>query len=145
MTGFKARSSLLLLAIGTEVDRISAWNNPTDDPGRRLPLTNQYRYEYFVILSFAYFLIPSSSLYAKGVIKDQVWVSASRCAWKVCPSLAVHLVNRFKATAFLKNVRKLVMAGPSVCYLIPEAARFLIQDGSGRCIYFIIYIFHNWA
>ena len=78
--GLDERWKLLRLLLGSEVDRIATWHNPLQLPYRSLP------HEHFFSLHAAESVSPVDPI---------TWLAAVETAWKINPSLALHLPNRF--------------------------------------------------
>ncbi len=106
--GIESKRKLILLLVGNELDRISAWNNPQNIKSKQIPGVSDYS---------AY---PIVSKYA---IESYVEV-----AWEVSPDLAVHMGSRFSSPAVKETLELLVLERTEEVINVPEAVRYLLTE-----------------
>lgn len=102
---FAQRRDLLILLVQDELNRLKVWNNPLNDSGRGSPPGDVGR-----------------------GISDIKWSELTLLAWKVNPSVAVHMIKRFKAPAVRRNVAQLVRAYPSRVADCADALDLMVED-----------------
>eukprot|EP00741_Cyanophora_paradoxa_P019401 tig00021127_g18729.t1 len=107
---FERRRQLVLLLVGHEVDRISAWRNPQNKPGMQLK--------------------DERSFTADRAIAPQQWSEMLRTAWQASPRLAVHLALRFPSAPLRPELEGLIKARPDLVTSVPEAIPFLVTEAN---------------
>ncbi|KAJ7709476.1 hypothetical protein B0H17DRAFT_1155491 [Mycena rosella] len=94
----------LKLLVENEIFRLSVWANPTNDPKR------------------------GTDHIERGLMEAS-WAAMVRTVWQIDPTIAVHLPERFKGYAAVRNeVTKLVRSTTRDVLDTPEALPFLLGD-----------------
>ncbi|CAK5277296.1 unnamed protein product [Mycena citricolor] len=94
----------LKLLVENEIYRLTVWANPTNDPKR------------------------GSDHVERGLLEAS-WASVVRQVWDIDPAIAVHLAERFKSYAVVRNeLTKLVRTHSRDVLGTPEALPFLLGD-----------------
>lgn len=100
------RCDLLQLLVEDELSRLSVWNNPLGEPSRGQ--------DYAGTLS-------------RGMT-DAKWAFMVNLAWKVNPSIAVHMIKRFKTQVVRQEVAELVRKQPARVADCADALELLAED-----------------
>ncbi|KAF7295444.1 hypothetical protein MIND_01084200 [Mycena indigotica] len=94
----------LKLLVENELNRLSVWANPVNDPKR------------------------GSDHVERGLFEAS-WATMVRTVWQIDPAIAVHLPERFKSAVVVRNeVTKLVRSTTRDVLDTPEAIPFLLGD-----------------
>lgn len=102
------RRQLILLLVGNELARISAWNNPYNRQKKQVTGANEFS---------------SRELGKKFSLEFMVEV-----AWSVNPEIAVHMRSRFPIPEVEAVLRRLVLAKTQEVTHIPEAVKYLLTE-----------------
>ncbi|TDL24976.1 atypical/PIKK/PI4K protein kinase [Rickenella mellea] len=106
VTRLKNVNRLLRLLVDNEIYRLRVWSNPMNDPKRG---------------------VDHVGFTERGMVED-TWIGVIRAAWKVDPSIAVHLTERFKHPIVEREVGRWVRAHTRDVLSIPEALNFVLGD-----------------
>ncbi|GAM24534.1 hypothetical protein SAMD00019534_077090 [Acytostelium subglobosum LB1] len=102
--------NLILLLVGNELERMSAWNNPINRLSQQIPEQ----------LKFSYDNLPKS-------IKS-TWKEYLVSAWKINPRLAIHFSTRFPQTKIRRILSEMVVKNTKSVLNIPEALPLLVTE-----------------
>lgn len=109
------KRQLLLLFIGNEIERLSAWLHPISDQMEAEGELDQY---------------------LKNIINDarsdqKHMKETTKFAWEISPQMAVHLATRFKAHSAVRNtLQDLIRAHPELVSHMPEVLSLLLNTES---------------
>ncbi|EGG17773.1 phosphatidylinositol 4-kinase [Cavenderia fasciculata] len=106
----RKRRNLILLLVGNELERMSAWNNPIN----RLTLQIQEQ------LKFSYDNLPKNM--------KSSWREYLVSSWRIDPRLAVHFSARFQLAKIRRILSEMVVKNTKAVLNIPEALPLLITE-----------------
>ncbi|OCF44647.1 phosphatidylinositol 4-kinase [Kwoniella heveanensis CBS 569] len=101
------RVKLLQLLIENEIQRLSVWCNPTNEPGRPN--------------------VPAVGNLERSTTGDE-WTRLVGKAWKLFPAMAIHMGERFKNAPVQAEISRRVKTDPGAVIDVPEALHFLLGD-----------------
>lgn len=104
----ESKRKLILLLVGNELERISAWNNPQNVKSKQIPGLNEFA---------------ASLTLSKYSLESFVEV-----AWEVSPDLAVHMGSRFCSPLVKQTLERLVLERTEEAVAVPEAVRYLLTE-----------------
>ncbi|KAJ7085721.1 hypothetical protein B0H15DRAFT_846088 [Mycena belliarum] len=104
VTKLRSLNNPLKLLVENEIFRLTVWANPTNDPKR------------------------GTDHVERGLLEAS-WAAMVRTVWEIDPAIAIHLPERFKSYAVVRNeVTKLIRSTPRDVLDTPEALPFLLGD-----------------
>ncbi|EGC30157.1 hypothetical protein DICPUDRAFT_158137 [Dictyostelium purpureum] len=106
----KKRRNLILLLVGNELERMSAWNSPVSRISTQIPEQTKFVYEN----------LPKS-------MKSK-WKDYLISAWKINPKLAIHFSSRFPLSKIRNLISEMVVKNTKAVLDIPEALPFLVTE-----------------
>ena len=111
---------ILQLLVESEINRLSVWCNPTNEPNRT-PLPGAVEKSITIVSLGRSF--PCSLLTGQ----DE-WTRLLRRAWDISPAMTVHMGERFKLPQVQAEITQLVRKNPQAVIDIAEALHFLLGD-----------------
>ncbi|KAK0497081.1 hypothetical protein EDD18DRAFT_1165281 [Armillaria luteobubalina] len=96
----------LKLLVESEIYRLHVWANPANDLRRGT----------------------DHIISSERTLLDTAWVQILRTAWKIDPTIAVYMTERFKLPILRSEVGRLVRSSTIEVLDIPEALPFLVED-----------------
>eukprot|EP00794_Sanderia_malayensis_P007730 gene7730-8569_t len=103
---------LILALLKREIEKLSAWRNPTGDPTNNVPGEESI-----------------TALNSQLTMTEKSWRECARVAWKLCPRLCINIGERFRENNLVvKEVKRLVYTDPSAVTEYPEALPFLVSE-----------------
>ncbi|KFD55632.1 hypothetical protein M514_03380 [Trichuris suis] len=110
---FLRKRNLLLLLVGNEIERLTAWYNPQALPERVIPgeeSVEQWRQKTFPDL----------------VTENKVLRENVRVSWEICPDIAVYFPVRFKNADVIKSeLSRMIRSNPLSVNHIPAALSYV--------------------
>eukprot|EP01132_Coremiostelium_polycephalum_P009672 gene9672-11857_t len=106
----RKRRNLILLLVGNELERMSAWNNPINRISLQIPEQ----------LKFSYDNLPKS--------QKSNWKDYLVSAWKINPKLAIHFGARFQQSKIRRILSEMVVKNTKSVLNIPEALPLLVTE-----------------
>ena len=120
------RGQLGRVLLASEVERLSVWTNPLNDPERAVAGTEE---------------IPRPSPSSNA----SLWHDLMAVAWATLPRLAVQLAIRFPAATLRRQVEAYVRANAAVLVGVPEAVPFLVTEANVRANLPALRLLVSWA
>ncbi|CAD5119038.1 DgyrCDS7687 [Dimorphilus gyrociliatus] len=113
---YQRKGHLILHLLGTEIDRLAVWSNPSKLTELQLDKEKLLKIEQYVSQS--------------GHTKQKYWKDIACFAFNsISPDLAIYLPERFAGIESLTTeLARLVRLNPGICSHIPEAVQYLATD-----------------
>ncbi|KAF8358748.1 hypothetical protein PRIPAC_93743, partial [Pristionchus pacificus] len=110
------KRNMLLLLIGNEMDRLSAWLNPLGE-GTEEGMSAVEQWMKSTL---------GDSRTEQKVLKD-----TAKLAWQISPEVAIALPSRFRGTNLMRSViEELVRSNPSIVCHLPDALPLFLADSN---------------
>ncbi|KAF2076319.1 hypothetical protein CYY_002375 [Polysphondylium violaceum] len=106
----RKRRNLILLLVGNELERMSAWNSPVSRISVQIPDQLKFSYDY----------LPKSM--------KSSWKDYLISAWKINPRLAIHFNTRFPLSKIRRIIGEMVVKNTKSVLSVPEALPFLVTE-----------------